>query len=804
MTLLNGLLALGALAFTIPLVIHLLFRNRFETLDWGAMRFLRNVVQQNRRRMQLLNLLLLLVRCLIPILLAMALARPVITWWRQTRGDEPVALAMILDNSYSMAARTGEQANRFTAALNAARTIAGSIARGSEITLLTSDGQTLLTSPVEIEAALQRVRIGGGPFDLESLLGRALVRLSDSSYASRQIAILSDNAAVGFTQAMLDNLPGLRERVAAVTPAPDVAWIDLIGDGPTPFRNLRLHSVEPDSQHAVPGQVVPWRIEARLDGPTPKTAEIVVRVNGAVQQRRTEPVRDNAVRAVVPVTIAKAGRHVVDVAIAASADPASGDWADDFPPDDSAAFPVTVFDPIEVWLVDGHPGNRPLASETDYLAIALSPFMTSPPAKDPLSDDPSLAGDPSLADDETAKPANLFRTVKVPFGRLATTQREGEWPEVVVLADVARPSAADAKWLAEFVAVRGGTLVVFAGPSVDPAWYEQNLRGQDNTPLLPMLYGSVQNSEAGLAIDETRLTYPPLAIFGGDEKGALTGTTFHGWLEMRTRAPSPADPSKATPATATASPTPGATTPPPADASDPAASESELATTVLRLEGGQPLIAVASSGTGQVVQFASTCDATWTTLPLRPAFVPLMQRLLLHLAIRSDARNVPAAGEPLVMRGLEPELTWTVTPPDGTPRALAAKRDPGVSPASGNNAAATAGDTAAQGDPVAVPAVTWADTSLAGPYRFEAGSDEIAWGAVRVPDADLKPGIVDQRTRRLAAQRLGATFHPSLDAFLGDDSNRRFGHGIWKYLLIALIAAMVIEPLIQQYRSRRG
>ncbi len=216
------------------------------------------------------------------------------------------------------------------------------------------------------------------------------------------------------------------------------------------------------------------------------------------------------------------------------------------------------------------------------------------------------------------------------------------------------------------------------------------------------------------------------------------------------------------------------------------------------------MIAVASSGTGQVVQFASTCDATWTTLPLRPAFVPLMQRLMLHLAIRSDARNVPAAGEPLVMRGLEPELTWTVTPPDGTPRALAAKRDPGVSPASGNNAAATAGDTAAQGDPVAVPTVTWADTSQAGPYRFEAGSDEIAWGAVRVPDADLKPGIVDQRTRRLAAQRLGATFHPSLDAFLGDDSNRRFGRGIWKYLLIALIAAMVIEPLIQQYRSRRG
>ena len=36
MTLLNGLLAFGALAFTIPLAIHLLFRSRFKTVDCEA------------------------------------------------------------------------------------------------------------------------------------------------------------------------------------------------------------------------------------------------------------------------------------------------------------------------------------------------------------------------------------------------------------------------------------------------------------------------------------------------------------------------------------------------------------------------------------------------------------------------------------------------------------------------------------------------------------------------------------------------------------------------------------------------
>ena len=63
MTFLNGLLAFGALAFTVPLAIHLLFRSRFRTLDWGAMHLLDSVVRINRRRIQLLHLLLLYRRC---------------------------------------------------------------------------------------------------------------------------------------------------------------------------------------------------------------------------------------------------------------------------------------------------------------------------------------------------------------------------------------------------------------------------------------------------------------------------------------------------------------------------------------------------------------------------------------------------------------------------------------------------------------------------------------------------------------------------------------------------------------------
>ncbi len=87
MTFLNAFLALGALAFTVPLAIHLLFRSRFRTIDWGAMHLLGNVIRINRRRIQLMHLLLLLLRCMLPVLLAFCLARPVLTGFRSLPGD---------------------------------------------------------------------------------------------------------------------------------------------------------------------------------------------------------------------------------------------------------------------------------------------------------------------------------------------------------------------------------------------------------------------------------------------------------------------------------------------------------------------------------------------------------------------------------------------------------------------------------------------------------------------------------------------------------------------------------------------
>ena len=76
MTFLSPLLMWGALLGVVPLIIHLLNRRKFRRVEWAPMRYLKLTVQRNRRRVQVEQLLLLLVRIAALALLFFSLARP--------------------------------------------------------------------------------------------------------------------------------------------------------------------------------------------------------------------------------------------------------------------------------------------------------------------------------------------------------------------------------------------------------------------------------------------------------------------------------------------------------------------------------------------------------------------------------------------------------------------------------------------------------------------------------------------------------------------------------------------------------
>ena len=60
MTFLNGILAFGAIAALVPLLIHLLNRSRFKVVAWGAIHLLESVLRKNRKQVQLEQIILLI------------------------------------------------------------------------------------------------------------------------------------------------------------------------------------------------------------------------------------------------------------------------------------------------------------------------------------------------------------------------------------------------------------------------------------------------------------------------------------------------------------------------------------------------------------------------------------------------------------------------------------------------------------------------------------------------------------------------------------------------------------------------
>src|SRR5678810_231148 len=101
----GGFVLAGALAMSIPIIIHILNRRRVKTVTWAAMEFLLRATKKNRRRLRCEQWLLLATRCAVVLLLGMALARPL--------GCENPTMALmggrsgvsvfVIDNSYSLA-----------------------------------------------------------------------------------------------------------------------------------------------------------------------------------------------------------------------------------------------------------------------------------------------------------------------------------------------------------------------------------------------------------------------------------------------------------------------------------------------------------------------------------------------------------------------------------------------------------------------------------------------------------------------------------------------------------------------------
>jgi hypothetical protein len=106
----------------VPIIIHLLQRQRYVQVKFAATDFLRKAIQRVRRRVLLQDLLLLLLRTLAVVLVVLALARPSANAQLLDSSRAPQLEIVIIDASMSMQQFVGDR-NAFSAARDIAKNI---------------------------------------------------------------------------------------------------------------------------------------------------------------------------------------------------------------------------------------------------------------------------------------------------------------------------------------------------------------------------------------------------------------------------------------------------------------------------------------------------------------------------------------------------------------------------------------------------------------------------------------------------------------------------------------------------------
>jgi hypothetical protein len=379
-----NLLWAGLAGASIPVIIHLINRRRFRVQTWAAMQFLLESLRRYRRRLQLEELLLLLLRCLIVAVLGLTLAR--FTGCSGLKGVKSASglstTILVLDDSYSMGQQLGAS-TAFDMAVEDLIERLESLPDSETVgILLTSDSETAwffepnyITDRTSLVAKLRTLAPSDGSADLAAAMRRAGNALADQAGGHKHVVILSD-----FRQCDL-----AQERRGAIGSAFDhladndvnLATLDY---GYRATSNLQIESLRLLDKSVIVG--VPAHVAVTIRNVGDMSAE---HVPLALTLRYSDYAAgdDNGVVTIeLPQTVADAiapGESVSVEAVVTCPQPGgaaleAGLPDDELPGDNTAFLTLDVRPQLRVLLVDGHWNTvDPVSRASYYFALTADP-----------------------------------------------------------------------------------------------------------------------------------------------------------------------------------------------------------------------------------------------------------------------------------------------------------------------------------------------------------------------------------------------------------------------------------------------
>lgn len=573
MAFLNPLLLFGIIGIASPIIIHLLAKKRIKRTLWAAMKFLKIVVEKNQKRLTLEDLILLILRCLVLIALALAMARPS---FKQGGfggfGGSNEAAIILLDNSASMSQSDGVS-SKFDKAQKAAEEALDALPSGSSVAVwLVSDVvKNVIPEPTHDFALARKIIRGAQRSDrgteMPAALRQAVEVMQRQTTAVKQIFLLTDGQAAGWKQ-----LADTRLLLDSVKKDMQTRLV-LIGESEQ--HNLGVTGLRMASAFAPVNQPVRFEVEvANYGAEEARNVQVSIGVDA-------EPPGDEAGIEAIPagetkrlslfVQFRDPGFHSVTAHLPADRNPA----------DDQRAVAVRVIGEINVLLVDGDPGVEPRESEVFYLRNALVPV---PPEQ---------------------REKYYIKTKTVTPAELASAKLSDY--EAVVLANVLDVPEGVVAGFEKYLR-SGGGLIVFPGARISVSFYNEKLFAEH--AFLPASFGAprgnAEQQDQFFFLQSKGYEHPVVSIWKDPAAGTLGTAHFYRAFALE----------------------PAKSDVPRADVGPPAL--------ILSYADGAPAVLERTWGYGRVIQFSSTADSAWNDLCIRPVFVPLIHRILGAIVTRQD------------------------------------------------------------------------------------------------------------------------------------------------------------------------
>jgi hypothetical protein len=475
----TGFLAAG-LAIALPIVIHLLFRQRTRTVPIGSVRFLHQVVREHRRRRRVRQWLLLSLRMLAVLLLALLFARP---YWDQAHQlGLQQEIVLLLDRSASMQARDSRHESSFERGISAVKDELSNLDDNVIVHVAAFDATGVEELPVEQFSNLVASQIAT---DYGLALSWAVDILAGSNRGTRRIVLITDLQR-----------SGLRSPVSRIPEGVELVIRDVADPLP---RNVAIESAQALRTEIRPDSQVSVRAVLRNHGPLAvRKLQVTCNVEGGTR---------NPIRLERAVDLPGNGNAVVDFPLPIDMDglyrgSVAIDLDDALMIDNTRWLAFEARRPDRVLLVDGDEGRSIFSSETYYLETALR-----------------------LQTEEAGGHVRSFEA-----DRIAWESGEGfprlDGYRAVILANVRRLSETDGERMDSYIR-DGGSLLIFAGDQVDPA----SLAPLRKRGLLP---GALADSPVNgpLRVDRWDASHLALACFSDPQQGDLRRVTFHKALPM--------------------------------------------------------------------------------------------------------------------------------------------------------------------------------------------------------------------------------------------------------------------------------